>query len=198
MPAVRRLLVLTGLAVTAVCSADLDAADAIKPKDRDFFESRIRPLLVKRCFACHSAKSKSIEGGFRIDSRPGWQKGGDSGPAIVAGQPDKSRLMRAVEYVDEDLAMPPDGVLPKAEIALIRQWISRGAPDPRSAIAPTVAATGIDWKRGRAHWAFQPPDGRHGPTSSTHAGRRMRWTPSSSPALNLINFGLLAVPLPRR
>ena len=65
--------------------------------------------------------------------------------------------MRAVEYVDEDLAMPPDGVLPKSEIALIRQWISRGAPDPRSTVTPTAATASIDWKRGRAHWAFQSP-----------------------------------------
>ena len=163
MSSVRRLLVMIGLAVTAVCGATSDADDAIKPKDRDFFESRIRPLLVRRCFACHSAKSKSIEGGLRLDSRPGWQMGGDSGPAIVPGKPENSRLMRAVEYVDEDLAMPPDGVLPKPEIALIRQWISRGAPDPRSAIAPAEAATGINWKRGRAHWAFQPPRRRTRP-----------------------------------
>ena len=126
MSVVRTLFVLAGTVVTGATSVE---AEAIPPKDRDFFESKIRPLLVKRCFACHSAKGKSIEGGLRLDSRPSWQKGGDSGPAIVPGQPAKSRLMRAVEYVDEDLAMPPDGVLPKSEISLIREWISRGAPD---------------------------------------------------------------------
>ena len=151
MSVVRTLFVLAGLAATLVNGVTSDAADAIPPKDRDFFESKIRPLLVKRCFACHSAKSKSIEGGLRLDSRPSWQKGGDSGPAIVPGQPAKSRLRRAVECGDEDLARPPDGVLPKSEIALIRQWISRGAPDPRTAVAPTEATSTIDWKRGRAH-----------------------------------------------
>ena len=157
MSVVRTLFVLAGLAGSAVTGATSVAAEAIPPKDRDFFESKIRPLLVKRCFACHSTKGKSIEGGLRLDSRPSWQRGGDSGPAIVPGQPEKSRLMRAVEYVDEDLAMPPDGVLPKSEIALIRQWISRGAPDPRSTATPTEATASIDWKRGRAHWAFQSP-----------------------------------------
>ena len=157
MPVFRHWMFLAGFAATIAFGPGVSAAEPLKPEDRDFFESRIRPLLVKRCFACHSSKAETIEGGLRLDSRPAWQKGGDSGPAIVAGKPADSRLMRAVQYVDEDLAMPPDGVLPKAEIELFRQWIARGAPDPRSAIPPVAPAGGIDWERGRAHWAFQPP-----------------------------------------
>lgn len=157
MPVFHHWIFLASFAATIAFGLVASASEPLKPADRDFFESRIRPLLVKRCFACHSSKAETIEGGLRLDSRPAWQKGGDSGPAIVAGKPDDSRLMRAVQYVDEDLAMPPDGVLPKSEIELIRQWIARGAPDPRSAVAPATPVGGIDWERGRAHWAFQPP-----------------------------------------
>ena len=137
----------------AVPSAGSEPAAA---RDLAFFESKIRPLLVKHCYACHSSQADMIEGGLRLDSRPGWEKGGDSGQAIVAGKPDESRLMRAVEYTDEDLAMPPDGVMPKTEIELIRQWISRGAPDPRATARPGTTARQIDWTQAMTHWAYQP------------------------------------------
>ncbi len=132
------------------------ASDPAAAKDLAFFESKIRPLLVKHCYACHSSQADPIEGGLRLDSRPGWQKGGDSGQVIVAGKPDESRLMKAVQYTDEDLAMPPDGVMAKPDIELIRQWISRGAPDPRATASSTSKADRIDWTQTTKHWAFQP------------------------------------------
>ncbi|MBO13158.1 MAG: hypothetical protein CMJ68_20690 [Planctomycetaceae bacterium] len=135
-------------------------ARASSPADKEnlrFFENKIRPLLVKHCYSCHSSQSKPLEGGLRLDSRPGWKQGGDSGVAIVPGAPEKSRLMRAVEYTDEDLAMPPEGVLDKSEIQLFREWISRGAPDPRTDSSPSRATSQpIDWAKARTHWAFQP------------------------------------------
>src|SRR4051812_30202811 len=72
----------------------------------DFFETRIRPLLIENCYECHSAEKKT-KGGLRLDSREGWAKGGDSGPALVPGQPEKSLVMKAVRYEDPDLQMPP-------------------------------------------------------------------------------------------
>ena len=123
------------LAVALGILACVHPARASSPADEEnlrFFENKIRPLLVKHCYSCHSSQSKPLEGGLRLDSRPGWKQGGDSGVAIVPGAPGKSRLMRAVEYTDEDLAMPPEGVLDKSEIQLFREWISRGAPHPSS------------------------------------------------------------------
>ena len=121
----------------------------------EFFESHIRPLLVKRCYGCHSLKSEPIEGGLRLDSRAGWQRGGDSGPAIVPSKPDESRLLKAVLYQDPTLAMPPDNALPKREIELLRQWIAMGAADPRT-IESRAGPRVIDFAAAREFWSFQP------------------------------------------
>ena len=102
------------------------------PDCPQFFESHVRPLLVRRCYECHSSKAKTIEGGLRLDSSAGWRRGGDTGPAIVPGKPAESRLLKAVLYQDPNLAMPPDNALAKREIDLLRKWIKMGAPDPRT------------------------------------------------------------------
>ncbi len=102
----------------------------------EFFEKRIRPVLADRCFSCHSARAEKLKGGLRLDSREGLLKGGQSGPAIVPGDPEKSRLVRAIRHVDEDLRMPPKGKLPDAAIADFEAWVRRGAPDPRTGPAP--------------------------------------------------------------
>ena len=80
---------------------------AAADNDVEFFESRIRPLLVEHCYECHSGKAKKTKGGLRLDSRAGWTKGGESGPAIVPGKPDDSLLIRGVRYWDKDFTMPP-------------------------------------------------------------------------------------------
>jgi hypothetical protein len=118
------------------------------------FESSVRPLLVEHCYKCHSRQAKNLRGGLLLDSREGWAKGGDSGPAIIPGDPDRSLLMRAVRYADEP-RMPPKGKLPDRQIEALARWIRRGAPDPRVASAP-AAPTAVDIERGRRHWAFQP------------------------------------------
>ena len=102
----------------------------------DFFEQRIRPLLVERCQGCHSSVTGKTSGGLALDTRQGWQKGGDGGPAIVPGKPAESLLLRAVEYADPDLQMPPPGKgqrLTADEVASIAAWIKAGAVDPRVA-----------------------------------------------------------------
>ena len=126
-----------------------------------FFEAKIRPLFLERCVECHGEKKQ--KGGLRLDSRAGWQKGGDNGPAVVPGKADESLLIKAVRYTDDDLAMPPKkkgGKLGDSEISALDQWVAMGAPDPRN----EAAATGPRLRSGkfvitdadRGYWAFQP------------------------------------------
>jgi hypothetical protein len=119
----------------------------------EFFESRIRPVLVARCEPCHSASPKA---NFRVTSRQSLLQGGDSGPAIVPGKPEESRLYQAITYQRTDLQMPPGGRLPDAVIADVREWIAAGAPDPRVEAPARPVAKQIDWDRARKFWAFQP------------------------------------------
>jgi hypothetical protein len=118
----------------------------------DFFERQVRPVLVERCYKCHSADSEKIKGGLTLDTPEGWLKGGEHGPAIVPGAPEQSRLIEAIRYGNEDLQMPPKQKLSEAEIANITSWIKMGAP------APSAAATG-SFKKGLQTnlWAFIPP-----------------------------------------
>ncbi len=122
-----------------------------------FFEDHIRPLLENRCYKCHSAKATELHANLYLDSRPGWQKGGDNGPAIVPGKPLESLLTQVIGY-SEDAAtqMPPEGKLPASEIALITKWIEMGAPDPRSQAAQHAKQRTIDLESERNHWAYQP------------------------------------------
>ena len=83
----------------------------ITPEQERFFEAKIRPVLVTHCGKCHASTAEKLRGGLRLDSREGLRLGGDSGPAIVPGQPDESLLLRAIRYRDEDLRMPPKGKL---------------------------------------------------------------------------------------
>src|SRR5688572_18104158 len=84
------------------------AADALDPAGVEFFESKIRPLLVERCFECHSAKSDEVQGGLLLDTRDDVLKGGTTGPALVAGDIEKSLIIQAVRYTNEKIQMPPD------------------------------------------------------------------------------------------
>ncbi len=104
----------------------------------EFFATKIEPLLKARCFECHSHAQK-IEGGLALDSKSGWQHGGDSGPAIVPGKPEASLLITAVSHAEKDLKMPPQKMLPAVEIALLAEWVRRGAPDPRVQARPAGA-----------------------------------------------------------
>ena len=73
----------------------------------EFFEKKIRPVLAEHCYECHSATSKKLKGGLRVDSRAGLLQGGDTGPAIEPGKPEASLLIAAISHRDQDLAMPP-------------------------------------------------------------------------------------------
>ncbi len=118
----------------------------------EFFEKKIRPVLVEHCYRCHSAQSKSVKGGLRLDSRAGLLAGGESGPAVVPGKPQASLLLRALRYSDESLRMPPRGKLSDAIIADFQAWIARGAPGPRDGPAAIPSSP----EARKKHWAFQP------------------------------------------
>ena len=124
-------------------------------EDTAFFESRIRPILVERCYECHSADKKQ-KGNLLLDSREGTLKGGDTAPAVVPGDPEKSLLIKAVRYTDKDLRMPPkDKKLTDAQIADLVAWVKMGAPDPRKGTA-AAAPPRITLEEGRKFWSFQP------------------------------------------
>ena len=105
----------------------------------EFFTEKVEPILKSRCFECHS-HGHSIEGGLALDSKSGWVKGGKSGPAVVPQKPETSLLIKAISHVEVDLKMPPDKRLPVAEIAVLTEWVKRGAVDPRS-MTPTSGDT---------------------------------------------------------
>src|SRR5262245_38466908 len=112
MPHASRILAAIALAAIA-CESAARAADypPVAPVAVRYFEQKVRPLLIERCYSCHS-QTKEVKGGLALDSRGGWAKGGDSGPAIVPGKPDESPLIVAVRYKNADLQMPPTDRLP--------------------------------------------------------------------------------------
>ena len=121
----------------------------------EFFEKKIRPVLVERCYKCHSTSAEKVKGGLLLDSRDASRTGGDTGAAVVPGKIDESLLLSALRY--ESFEMPPDGKLPEAVIADFEKWIKMGAYDPRDA-PPNKKATGeIDWQEAKRFWAFRPP-----------------------------------------
>ncbi|MCS7046685.1 MAG: DUF1549 domain-containing protein, partial [Gemmataceae bacterium] len=124
-------------------------------EDADWFSKRVRPILEANCFRCHSHAAKKSKGGLMLDSRTSLLKGGNNGPAIVPGHPEKSLLIRAVEQADDELRMPPQGKLNADEVAVLRQWVRDGAPWPGGA-AVSVRRPGDITAEDRAWWAFQP------------------------------------------
>ncbi|MES2707058.1 MAG: PSD1 and planctomycete cytochrome C domain-containing protein [Verrucomicrobiota bacterium] len=137
-------------------AAAAGAASAVVPaEEAEWFETRVRPLLAEHCLECHDGKKQ--KGGLRLDSRAGWEKGGGTGPAIVPHNAAASLLLKAVRREDPDLQMPPKKALEPGAVAILEEWISRGAPDPREdPAAAAVRKTGMTLEEGRGHWAFQP------------------------------------------
>ena len=128
-------------------------AQELRTEDAAFFENKVRPILVERCFSCHGEKVQ--KGGLRLDSLVDMMSGGDSGSALVAHQPADSLLIQAVRY--EGLEMPPDGKLSEEEIGILELWVSQGAfwPNSDGKIAKRSAKDKIT-AEDRAWWAFQP------------------------------------------
>ena len=131
---------------------ELRASD---PGQGEFFEKRVRPLLIERCHACHSREAPSPMGGLRLDSAAAMLAGGSRGPAVTPGSPQESLLIRAVSFEDPDLKMPPTGRLSDREIADLVQWVKSGAFFPESGPASAGPVEGIDWEAGRRFWSFR-------------------------------------------
>ena len=122
----------------------------------EFFERRIRPVLVENCYSCHSSNAKKLKGGLLLDSRAGLLEGGDNGPAIVPGDPAKSRLIVAISYQKADLKMPPKTKLPDGVIADLTTWIKMGAPWPTEKAIAKKSSSDFDLaKRKAEHWCWQ-------------------------------------------
>jgi hypothetical protein len=137
------------------------AATPVTDAGIEFFESKIRPLLTEECYRCHSRGAEKIRGGLLLDTQEGMLKGGDSGPAIVPGNPGKSLLIKAVRYTDDALQMPPKNrKLSAVQIAALEEWVRMGAPDPRrrslSVSHEAAAAMSGESVSKTQHWAFRP------------------------------------------
>ena len=124
----------------------------------DFFENKVRPLLVEQCYDCHSAKAEKLKGSLFLDSKEGISKGGASGPVLIAGKPEESLLIQVVKGTSQDVdQMPPakakKSPLSAQQVAILEQWVRMGAPDPRVGLAGAPSGGA----RAATHWAFQLP-----------------------------------------
>ena len=146
------------------------AEAAITPEQEKFFEAKIRPVLATQCGKCHASTAEKVRGGLTLDSREALRLGGDSGPAIVPGNPDESLLIRAIRYHDDELQMPPKTKLPDSVVADFEAWVEMGAPDPRIAPAGVAPRPSIDLAEGREFWSFRQPKG-----SAPPAVKRADW-----------------------
>jgi len=129
------------------------AAAAQEAGGVEFFESRVRPILAEHCLKCHG--DKKPKGALRLDSRAGWEKGGDSGPAIVPKRISASLLVKMIRSEPGSPAqMPPERPMPASAVADLVKWVEMGAPDPRTDAAPPPRS--IDWKAAAQFWSFRP------------------------------------------
>ncbi|MFT7639982.1 MAG: hypothetical protein ACI9G1_001720, partial [Pirellulaceae bacterium] len=149
------IMPLAALLSGALIFASASAAEPTR-QGLDYFEAKIRPMLVTHCYECHSAGAaakKKLKAELFLDTRDGVLKGGESGPAVVPGKPAESLLIHALKH--DDLKMPPKGKLPDELIAHFEKWVEMGAPDPREGSNGPVTS-GVDIAAGKKHWSFQP------------------------------------------
>ncbi len=167
-----KTLLITVLCTAAICFSKPVIAEDLDASQIEYFESKVRPLLVTHCYECHSEaaeKAKNLQGGLRLDNRAGVQQGGESGPIVVPGKPNESTLISSVRYADKALKMPPKEPLSADQVAVLEKWVSMGAPDPRDGTATVAQAKpGIDFNEGRKRWAFQRPE-KHATPKVTNA-----------------------------
>ncbi|MDY3561259.1 PSD1 and planctomycete cytochrome C domain-containing protein [Gemmata sp. JC673] len=150
---------------SSVRASDPAPADA---KKVEFFETKIRPVLVEQCYKCHSEtaeKDKKLKAGLKLDTKAALLAGGDTGAALVPGKPEAGTLLKSLKY-DGDLQMPPKGKLPDAVIKDFEQWIADGAVDPRT--GETAKVAGIDIEKGKQFWSFQAPKASPVPAGPAH------------------------------
>ena len=163
----RFLLTTLSLLSFVIVAPALRAGETISPDHLDFFEKKIRPVLVEHCYSCHSAESKELKGGLRLDLKEGWITGGESGsPAIIPGKPNESSFILSVRHEGDSSAMPPDRPkLAENIVADLVKWVTIGAPDPRDGKLEKIAPSS-DWEtlyRGRLTWWSLQPVTQHQP-----------------------------------
>jgi hypothetical protein len=150
-----RLLLLAACVFSALAPRAWGAEPA---EGIEFFEKKVRPILAEKCYSCHSAQAKQLQGGLRLDSKPGWQRGGDSGEVISPGKPEESRFIESIRWTDPDFQMPPDNRLTAAQVAALVEWVKRGAPDPREKEPPRVKPdVSASYAEKANHWSYLPP-----------------------------------------
>jgi hypothetical protein len=149
-------LLLFGTALLSL--AAFSRADEVSPADAELFTTKVQPLLQEACYKCHSHSSDKIKGGLVMDSREALITGGDTGPAMEPGHPEKSLIIEAISYANADLQMPPKGKkLADEQIALLTEWVKRGAPWPQAPGSKmTSRPKGKITDEDRQWWAFQP------------------------------------------
>ena len=126
---------------------------AVSATQLEFFEKQVRPIFVEHCYECHDERA---DGGLHVNSRAGLLRGGDTGAAVVPGDPDSSLLVEAIRYENQDFQMPPQGRLKQDQIDVMVKWIEMGAPDPRLEITGAPSPIGMSIQDGRKFWSFQP------------------------------------------
>lgn len=194
MPRLYLVLATLSLAVSAVVGSVSSLAEApvdgqFSADQLEFFEKRIRPLLVTHCYECHSAGSKKLQAGLRLDFRDALIAGGDSGAVIVPGDADQSLLIQSVRY--ESYEMPPAGKLSDEEIGWLAEWVKQGAAWPDEPPPESAAAAGAFDQQARlqSHWVWQPLR-PHGAILMGGDGR------AAAPAVAAVGpSGMLAEPL---
>jgi hypothetical protein len=144
-------LLLFGVSPSAARAAE---TSALSEADAKFFKDKVYPILKSHCLRCHSHESGKAKGGLVLDSREAILKGGATGPAVVPKDTGKSLLLKAVSHKDASFAMPPDEKLPEEDIAILTEWVKRGAPDPRVPAKALPGAKDI-LAKAESHWAFQ-------------------------------------------
>ena len=170
----RQLLPGVLLALAVLAPVEGPASETPSAAGADFFEEHIRPLLAEHCYGCHSARSKRLRGGLRLDTRDGWLEGGDLGPAVTPGDPADSLLIVALSHEDELLKMPPSGKLADDQIALLDPLGRDGrAGSPRGRRGTADRSGARDRRRARPGVLGLPPAG--GPAGPR--GRRRRLAP---------------------
>lgn len=143
----------TGLTAGLYWATAVFAAD-FSPESLEFFEKRIRPVLVEHCVKCHGEKQQ--KGGLRLDSRAAILRGGDTGPALVPQHAEKSLLLEAISYDPDGYKMPPTGKLPDQVIADLTDWVRQGAAWPTETGPDSATRAEFNLAERSRHWSFQP------------------------------------------
>ena len=169
------LILSFGLAMTPLAAQEkAPTAPTPSAQDIEFFERKVRPVLADNCYSCHSSSSKKIKAGLVVDSRQGLLEGGDSGEALIPGEPDDSLLISAIRY--EDYEMPPKGKLSDEQIADLEKWVALGAPWPSDPRADSTSdgsggpgkPEAFDLQKRRDEfWLWQPPKSNQPPAVAT-------------------------------